>query len=142
MRRTSAVVCAALLSSTMALPALAAWDRVGSVRFSDRNSYDTMDYVNARSDALLLTARNSDVMCRSVTATFGNGRTREIFRGELRRGQAITVDLPGRERNIDRVEFNCRPLDRPFARVDVAANTDVRDSIPRQLENTFRDVFR
>ena len=70
----------------------------------------------------IVTARGSDVTCDRVMATFGNGRTREIFSGELPRGQTITVDLPGRERSVDRVDFDCHPTDRWRARVDIATN--------------------
>jgi hypothetical protein len=79
--------------------------------------------VNVTGDAVTLTARGSDVMCDSVMATFGNGRTREIFRGDLPRGQSVNIDLPGRQRMVERLDFNCRPTERWRARVDVAADT-------------------
>ena len=119
-RSSTAAVVAAVLASSVAIPAFAAWDRVGSVQFSLRNNHDAMDYARLNGNAVGLTARNSDVTCDRVTATFGNGRTREIFNGELRRGRTVTVDLPGGERNVDRVDFYCRPLDRPQARVSAA----------------------
>jgi hypothetical protein len=122
MRGSSTFVFAALLSSSMAFPALAALDHVGSVDFSARQTHDA-DYSNFTGDTLALTARNSSVMCDSVMATFGNGRTREIFRGELPRGRTVTVDLPGRERSVERLDFNCRPTERWRASVDIAADT-------------------
>ena len=79
--------------------------------------------MNTNGNAVTLTARGSDVMCNSVMATFGNGRTREVFRGDLPRGQSVTIDLPGRQRMIERLDFNCRPTERWRARVDVAADT-------------------
>ena len=39
-------------------------------------------------------ARNADVRCRDVTATFGNGQTQQIFRGFLSRGRNVEVTLP------------------------------------------------
>jgi hypothetical protein len=121
MNRFGLVLASALLTGTVAVPAMAAWHPVGSVDFTYRNTHDA-NLGNFRGDTMGLTARGSDVVCDSVTATFGNGRTREIFSGELPRGQTVTVDLPGRERSVDRVDFNCRPTERWRGRVDIAAN--------------------
>ena len=122
MRRFGAIVLAGLLSGGAAVPALAAWDRVGTVDFSMRDTHDAK-LGNFKGYAVGLTARNSDVTCDRVTATFGNGRTREIFRGELPRGETVTINLPGSQRSIDRVDFDCRPTDRYRATVDIAADT-------------------
>ena len=122
MRRYGAIILAALLSSGAALPALAAWDRVGRVDFSMRDTHDAK-LGNFKGYAIGLTARNSDVMCNSVTATFGNGRTRQLFRGQLPRGETVTVDLPGEQRSVDRVDFDCRPTEGYRATVDIAADT-------------------
>jgi len=124
MNRFGLVVAGALLASSVAVPAVAAWEPVGSVDFTFRDNHDAK-LGNFRGDSVGLTARGSDVVCDSVMATFGNGRTREIFRGELPRGETVTIDLPGRERSVDRVDFNCRPTERWRARVDIATN-DVR----------------
>jgi hypothetical protein len=126
MRRSSTLIVAALLASGVAIPAFAALEPVGSVDFSMRDTHDSQP-VNVTGDALTLTARGSDVMCDSVMATFGNGRTREVFRGNLPRGQSVTIDLPGRQRMVERLDFNCRPTERYRARVDVAADTGFGD---------------
>jgi len=123
MRRTSTLICAALLASSVAIPAaFAALEPVGSVGFS-RNDTHESQVINTNGEAVTLTARGTDVMCDSVMATFGNGRTRDVFRGDLPRVQSVTVDLPGRQRMIERLDFNCRPTERWRARVDVAADT-------------------
>src|SRR4051812_33676693 len=122
MRRSSTLICVALLAGSVAIPAFAALEPVGSVGFSRNDTHDSQ-VVNTRGEAVTLTARGSDVMCDSVMATFGNGRTREVFRGDLPRGQSVTIDVPGRERMIERLDFNCRPLERWRARVDVATDT-------------------
>jgi hypothetical protein len=124
MKRFGVVLAGALLTGTFAIPAVAAWEPVGSVDFTYRDNHDAK-LGNFRGDSIGLTARGSDVVCDSVMATFGNGRTRQLFSGELPRGQTVTVDLPGRERSVDRVDFNCRPTERWRARVDIATN-DVR----------------
>ena len=60
-------------SSRVSAPALAPWERIGSVEFSGRNDRETQ-YGNfgGSVEALALEARDSDVMCRAVTATFRN----------------------------------------------------------------------
>jgi hypothetical protein len=113
---------AAILFSSMAVPASAAWDRIGSVDFSFRNTSDT-EYGNfgGRVESLALIARNADVRCRDVTATFGNGQSQQIFRGSLPRGRNVEVTLPN-GRMIRRLDFNCRAVDRDRATVDIAAD--------------------
>ena len=58
-------------------------------------------------ERLQLRADRSDVMCRSVDATFDNGRSRNVFSGPLREGRSVDVDIPGRSQNIRRLDFNC-----------------------------------
>lgn len=57
---------------------------VGSVDFSIRDTHDAK-MGNFKGYAIGLTARDSDVTCDRVAATFGKGRTRQIFHGELPR---------------------------------------------------------
>jgi hypothetical protein len=123
MKTTRLMGLAAVLLSGMAVPAFAAWDRIGSVDFSSRNTSDTQfGTFGGRVEALALQARDSDVSCRDVTATFGNGNTVSVFHGFLPRGQNVTVDMPGRDRMVRRLDFNCRAMDRRGARVDIAAD--------------------
>ena len=121
MRRYGAMALAALLC-TAAVPAFAAWDRVGSVEFSMRDSHDSTP-VNFRGDSVALTARDSDVFCRDIEASFDNGRTRTILHdATIPFGQTLNVDLPGGTRDVNRLDFDCRPMGNWRARVDVAAN--------------------
>ena len=123
MNRRNLLPLAALLLVGAVSPALAAWDRIGSVDFSRRDSHDTQ-YGNfgGSVEALALQARGSDLRCRSVTATFGNGRSQQIFRGNLPVGQNVTIDLPGRERRVSRLDFDCQPTTRRNASVDIVAD--------------------
>ena len=122
MRSPRLLAMAAVLFSSVAVPASAAWDRIGSVDFSFRDTSDTQ-YGNfgGRVESLALAARNADVRCRSVTATFGNGATQQVFRGSLPRGRNVEVTLPN-GRMIRRLDFDCRPTDRGRATVDIAAD--------------------
>ena len=122
MRSPRLLAMAAILFSSVAVPASAAWDRIGSVDFSARDNTETQ-YGNfgGRVESLALMARNTDVRCRNVTATFGNGETQQIFRGFLQRGRNVEVTLAN-GRMIQRLDFDCRPMDRDRATVDIAAD--------------------
>ena len=124
MSPTRAIFFASLLCAA-AVPALAAWGPVGSVDFSAADTREmTMSSFNG--NVIGLTARDSDVRCEHIVAKFGNGRTREIFRGELPKGQSVRVDLP--PGMVDSLDFNCRPAESGRGVVDIAADTTDRNS--------------
>ena len=106
------------------LPAFAVMQPVGSVDLwpvSTRAA--VMCPANLTGDILALTARgNADVACRTVTATFGDGSSVEIFRGTLAPDDQFKVYLPGGVRNIQRMDFDCLSVDRGRAIVNVDAN--------------------
>ena len=58
-------------------------------------------------EMLQFVALRGDINCQSVNATFGNGQTRNIFNGRLRENRPTNVNLPGRDRSILRLDFNC-----------------------------------
>jgi hypothetical protein len=122
MKRYAAIGLAALLCSAAA-PAFADWNQLGTLTFSMRDNHDSTN-VSFQGDRVALTSRFADVYCRDVEATFGNGRTRTIFRGMLHADNAVNVDLPGDVRNVQHIDFDCRPTNRWRATVDVAANMD------------------
>lgn len=99
------------------------FDRIGSVDFSIRPDHE-VEYgtFGGRVSQLAFRARNGSVQCRRITATFNNGRTRELFRGTLQRGRDTVVDLPGQARLIRRIDFDCRSLAPRVTRVDIAAD--------------------
>jgi len=123
MKTTRLVALAAVLCAGVALPASAAWDRIGSLQFSPRNDHETT-YGNfgGRVESLSLRARNLPVACNDVTATFGDGMTRSVFHGVLTPGRDVTIDLPGQSRLVRRLDFNCRALAPRPATVDIAAD--------------------
>jgi hypothetical protein len=99
------------------------WDRVGSVDFSFRPDHETQyGAFGGRVEQLMFRARNGSVTCDSITATFNNGRKRELYRGTLARGRDVVVDVPGQSRAIRRIDFECRSLAPRVARVDIAAD--------------------
>jgi hypothetical protein len=114
---------AAVLTAGVSLPALAAWDTVGSVdiRFRMDNDVKHFDF-GGSVERLQLQADRSDINCRSVMASFGNGRARQIFSGRLREGRATNIDLPGSARNITRIDFQCGAEDRRGGTIRVLAD--------------------
>ena len=116
------VALATLLTAFVAAPALADWQDAGQVRFSRDDTDDSASGLNQPVRTLSLTARGSDVYCEHVRAIFASGRRVELFSGQLERGQATRVDLPGEAHVIRQLDFRCRP-ERERARVEIAADT-------------------
>ncbi len=123
--RAKLLAIAAVLACGTTLPALAAWDRIGSVDIS-RGRDRTAEFNNfgGRIDELSLQARGDDVMCRDVTATFDTGERRNVFQGRLPENRDITVNLRDRGRRIRSLDFDCRTDHGDRANVDIAANID------------------
>jgi hypothetical protein len=108
MKKSAIALAAVLLSAGASLPALAAWDNIGSVTIQGRSDRDVRSFdLGGPVESLQLRADGGDVNCRSVNARFGNGRRVSVFDGELRAGRTVNVNLPGRERNISSLDFNC-----------------------------------
>jgi hypothetical protein len=93
------------------------------VDFSFRRDRET-EYGNFGGpvERLSFVARNGNVRCTNVTATFNNGQTQRLYRGTLSRGRNVVVDIPGQSRMIRRIDFNCRSLERRETTVDIAAD--------------------
>ena len=123
MNRTSLAALAAILCVGAAVPAYADWDNIGSVSVSHRSDRDTRYFdLGGPVDRLNLRAEGSTIDCRSVNATFGNGRTRQIYSGRLYAGRVANVDLPGNDRNIKRLAFNCRAQEFGGGTIRIAAD--------------------
>jgi hypothetical protein len=133
MNKTRLLALAAALCAGVAVPAIAqpaygpfdrpGFDRIGSVDFSFRPDRETQyGTFGGRVDALAFRARNGTVTCDEITATFNNGRSRLLYRGTLPRDRDVVVDLPGRDRGIRRIDFECRSLAPRVTRVDIAAD--------------------
>lgn len=123
MRKTQILALATVLTAVTAVPAMAHMDRIGSVSFDNKGNHERQyTRFGGKVAGLSFTAYGNDVRCRSIRATFANGRTREIFSGQLRARRARNVDLPGNERRIKRLDFVCRAEGRRDARIDIAAD--------------------
>ena len=117
------VMLAAVLSAGVSAPAMAAWDHIGSIDVSAKPDHDTQ-YGNfgGSIEKLSLRADKATVMCHDVSATFDNGQTSEIFHGNLPRGKDVTVDLPGTQRMVRRIDFNCHANAPRGATVQISAD--------------------
>jgi hypothetical protein len=118
MTRASVILLAAVLTTT-ALPAMADWERIGSLNVAaGKNEQFSMEFF--KGNVIGLTARDSDIVCDRVTATMDNGELRSIFKGKLPKGLSVRVDLP--PGTVTRVNFECRPAAMGEAVIDLAAD--------------------
>lgn len=121
MNRTTTAVLAALISTT-ALPALADWQKMATVYIGGRNTQE-FSMKDFKGNVIGLMAPEFDVACNRVTAVFANGNKRPLFRGVLRKGLGVRVDLPPGV--VDRLTFDCHPVRGGEATIDIAADTGV-----------------
>jgi hypothetical protein len=120
---TRLAVLAAVLCAGAATPAFADWDSIGSVNISHGRDRGVRNFdLGGPVDRLQLRVENNGVECRSVNATFGNGTTRQIFSGRLYENRPTTIDLPGNNRNIRRLAFNCSAGQWRDATIRIAAD--------------------
>jgi hypothetical protein len=123
MKKSTVGFLAAALCCAAAVPAMAAWDRIGEVRIDSRHDRDRQPVrLGGPVEGLRLTADGNRVDCRAVTADFGNGNHRMVFRGELHPGRPHMVDLPGDRRFIRALTFDCGVRGRHDAIIRVSAD--------------------
>ncbi len=129
---TQATLLASALLLGLSAPAMADWVRIGGVDVSHGRDRDTAySRFGGGVDRLRLDVRDSDVTCRSVRATFANGRSREVFKGNLRSGRAHVIELPGDDARVRKLDFNCRASARRGATITISAEV-----------NRYRDEWR
>jgi hypothetical protein len=93
-------------------------------------------------ERLQLRAERSDVNCRSVNASFANGQRRNIFTGILREGRNTDIDLPGQDRSIRAIDFNCGADRGPAATIRIVADIGRYQDEWRRNPNWQRDWAR
>lgn len=109
MQKIAILLGAAAMAAVMAVPASAAYMRLGSVDVGYRHDNDTAySRFGGRLESLRLTASRSDIFCRSVVVRFENGDTQNVFSGSLDERRPVDVDLRGRARKVDSIRFSCR----------------------------------
>ncbi len=123
MKRAGAVTVVAVLVLESATAAFAALERVGSVVLTSVAPGQS-EYRNFSGNEVTFTARNSDINCDSVVATFDNGRSRGVFAGALPRGREVSIGLPENGGSVVRMDFNCRPTGGLGGVIDIAGGTN------------------
>jgi hypothetical protein len=124
MKRARTLLLATVLS-TAVIPAFAAWERIGSLDVAAGKT-EQFKMENFKGNVIGLTARESDVMCDRVTATFTNGDMRPIFKGKLPKGLSVRVDLPPGA--VERVNFECHSVAGKRATIDLAVDSGAQDT--------------
>lgn len=113
MQRMKALAVAAVMTAGIATPALADYVRLGSVDVGYRVDRDTSFLRFAGGlEGLRLTADRSDINCRRIVVTYGDGRRDNLFSGRLREDTPVYVDLAGGTRRVNRIDFVCRSDER------------------------------
>ena len=100
---------------------------VGSNIFSYPNDVERIDVAGFpdRIGAIAVRPLNGDARCSRVTASFANGRSRDLDIGRadyLAAGREYWIDLPGFERNVMEIEMACQPVGPDPVRVQVLAS--------------------
>lgn len=117
------IAIAAALSAGAAAPALADFTRIGNVEVGYRTDRDTAwTRFGGGMEGLRLMAGSSDIQCRKIVATFGNGDRQNVFHGVLAQGRPVYVDLRGGTRRVKRIDFTCRSDRFRGGRIDIAAD--------------------
>lgn len=109
MNRMKVLAMAAIMTAGTAAPALADYVRLGSVDVGYRADRDS-NFVRFAGglEGLRLTADRSNIFCRHITVTYGDGRRDEVYSGMLREDRPVNVDLAGGRRRVTRIDFVCR----------------------------------
>jgi hypothetical protein len=121
--KVRAILLTASLIVMGVVPAFAVWERIGSIDVSYRHDRDARNFaLGGPVDSIQLRAMGSDIDCRGVRAEFGNGNSRAIFHGRLHQGEERNLDLPGRDRDIKQIVFNCGARKFSGGRIQISAN--------------------
>jgi len=103
------------------------YTHLGTLQFGERGDIRRLfDRSGEDTERLMITATRNASECRSVTVTYGNGRTRNVFSGRIREGRPEIINLNGNERQIRSVEMNCRSGGRGASVVTVSAQVTSR----------------
>jgi len=109
MKRTRLLAIAAVMTAAMNAPALADYVRLGNVDVGYRTDRDS-SFVRFGGglEGLRLEADRSNIYCRKIRVTYGDGRRDNVFTGMLREDRPVYVDLRGGTRRVTRLDFVCR----------------------------------
>ncbi len=103
------------------------WITLGTEVFNGRIDRETTfaGFAGRNVERLAVRAVNDDARCSRVSATFANGMTRDLNIGEgnlLREDRVYQLDLPGRSRDVMRVDMTCHAENGRQVTMQVMAN--------------------
>lgn len=107
-----------------------AWLMYGSEHFHGRRDHQTA-YGGWRGNAInkIALKPNKDARCNRVRATFDNGNVRALNidnHDRLEGGRMYTIDLPGNQRNVKRIDLNCHATNgRNHVKIEIYAHKGV-----------------
>jgi hypothetical protein len=143
-RRTGILTLVPMLCAFSA-PALADYVRIGSVDVGFRMDRDSAwSRFGGGMEGLRLVASASDIACRDIRVTFGDGTTQNVFRGVLQEETPVDVDVRGGMRRVNRIDFVCRSDRMSGGKIFIAADVGhFREEWQRSPEwaSTWSRVF-
>jgi hypothetical protein len=104
------------------------WISLGRENFQGRHDAEARlaGWRGRNVDRIALRPIDNDARCLRVSATFDNGRTRDLDIGRrdvMQRGQMVEIDLPGGERNLQSVDLTCRAVGDRDVTIEILARS-------------------
>jgi len=104
-----AAAVTAAVTAGFSASAMADYVKLGSVDVGFHMDRDTnWSRFGGRMEGLRLVASRSDINCRSIAVTYGNGERERVFSGRLEERNPVSVDLAGGSRYVKKIDFVCR----------------------------------
>ncbi len=104
------------------------WVTIGRESFEGRHDSET-SFAGWRGhsvDRIALRPVDNDARCMRVSATFDNGRTRDLDidrRDVMERGRLTVIDLPGGDRDLRSVDLRCRAVGNRDVTIEILARS-------------------
>lgn len=104
------------------------WVTIGREDFRGRHDSEASfaGWRGRNVERIALRPVDNDARCMRVSATFDNGRTRDLNidrRDVLERGRLTEIDLPGGERNLRSVDLTCRAVGDRDVTIEILARS-------------------
>jgi hypothetical protein len=104
------------------------WVTIGRENFRGRHDAETAStgWHGRSVDRIALRPVDNDARCMRVSATFDNGRTRNLDvnrKDVMERGRLTVIDLPGNERNLRSVDLRCRAVGDRDVTIEILARS-------------------
>ena len=123
MKKSRLLTLAFILLGASVIPTLAAMSTIGSVDIDYSRDRDVKFFdLDGPVEALQFRAERGAVHCRDISAKLADGKMHRVFRGDLREGRMVDVDIPGKSQTIRAISFICAATNHRSARVAISAD--------------------